>query len=582
MVALLKSLFSRSRRPRFSWDWFQNQRFGRLSFIPELLRLFSRSDQAAETLLYQKISDLRIETELTPSELKWLQRLKELAELRAMAFGRPMRDRRRLRQAFVLKIDGRAESEDTTLFFEGQDISVQDITESAIVVADLYWKLLETCEGKTFPDLAGLARGLAEEIFGHRYDSRATQALVERITDTMQRERGVPFLALNLLVKGDFASARALTGQLLSDETEMDEEVRSSLYWVSELSWFVREGAGPIQDFESTVRYLYHLCFTNADRAGFLEIDSQFYSEFGTVSEIAREGFLFKETLFEKILELWSVYDGYFDGVFRGVLESMSQRRSKIYDERESWERFWKREKGVYSREYLYVVEGNLCYASGHFEDACDYYEKALELSPKLRSALLNSLFAYARLHRWKEHERTVQTILKESSFLPSCLAVIGNSYLLLGDESRADRYYEELKGIKGWEKKTDYYKSTFCFENGLLDQALKFAERAYLSNPNDASVAYHLSVCYNASGEKGRALEMLEKMTDSPDLQWLNYYRFTLERDAGRLEAATETLRRIPVDYFQDPDELAAAQEFARSRQDLGLLRRLRARNKT
>ena len=67
----------------------------------------------------------------------------------------------------------------------------------------------------------------------------------------------------------------------------------------------------------------------------------------------------------------------------------MTQQKSKIYDEWETWDRFWKRESDNFSRDYLYVVEGNLCYSRGLYEDASACYEKALKLNPKLRSALL-------------------------------------------------------------------------------------------------------------------------------------------------------------------------------------------------
>jgi tetratricopeptide (TPR) repeat protein len=393
----------------------------------------------------------------------------------------------------------------------------------------------------------------------------------------MQRDSGLPFLVFNLARKGNLAWARTWAQLILTKDVEVDEEIRSVLYWIIELHWFTHEKQAPIADHEESIRYLYHLCFTQPERAGFLEIDSQFFSQFETVNELAREGFLFKETLLEKVMWLWREHEGYFDDIFRGALEAMTEQKSKIYDSRESWERFWKRESENFCRDYLYVVEGNLCYARGHFDDACLYYEKALELNPKLRSALLNVVFCYARLGKEGMHEMTVERIVADDSLLPSALFVAGNSYLLLGNSARAEAYYDELKTFDGWARKTEYYKSTFCYENGLYEKALEYARRAHEQSPTDTSIRYHLSLCYNAVGEKDRALDMVRKVDGAP--QWLSYYRFTLERDSGRHHDASETLMSIPSDYFEDPEEFEAALEFARTRKDLVLLRHLRNR---
>jgi tetratricopeptide (TPR) repeat protein len=151
----------------------------------------------------------------------------------------------------------------------------------------------------------------------------------------------------------------------------------------------------------------------------------------------------------------------------------------------------------------------------------------------------------------------------------------VGDSYLLLGDRAKADAYYAELAKVPGWASKIDYYRSTFCFENGLFERALEYARRAHERNPTDASIRYHLSLCYNAVGEKDRALDMVKKMDGAP--QWVHYYRFTLERDSGHVAQASETLMSIPSDYFQDPEEFEAAVEFARANRNLALLRHLK-----
>src|SRR5690606_9829793 len=80
------------------------------------------------------------------------------------------------------------------------DISVHDIAESATFVADLYWKLYQSCQSE-FEDLAEMARRLFRDIF-HVPFTEGRREWIERETDLIQRDSGVPFLVLNLLHRG--------------------------------------------------------------------------------------------------------------------------------------------------------------------------------------------------------------------------------------------------------------------------------------------------------------------------------------------------------------------------------------------
>ena len=298
-------------------------RKGRLSHLSDLLSLYKRSDAASETLLREKISDLRVEGALTEEEYRWIERLKELVELRALAFGKALDGKRGLRQAFAYVSDVRdidQPSEEVHRELIKETFTLQDVTESAIlVVADLYWKLYETCMGE-YADLTRIACRLYQDIFGKQFEEAASRVRLEGLMDSMQRDSGLPFLLLNLIRRNNLDWARHWAQLVLTKDIDVDEEIRSVLYWITELHWFTQEKKTLISDHEETIRYLYHLCFTQPERAGFLEIDSQFFSQFETVNELAREGFLFKETLLEKVLWLWRVYEGLFDGTLRSVL----------------------------------------------------------------------------------------------------------------------------------------------------------------------------------------------------------------------------------------------------------------------
>jgi tetratricopeptide (TPR) repeat protein len=543
----------------------------RFKQLNSLITLYGKYDTVPEGVIAERIFHLRLQNQITEEEARWLERLKDLMELRGLAYGKRASGKKGLRQDFIFfdKTGSRQNREERTETF-----SIQDITESAIHVAGLYWKLFEVATGN-YPELTKSARRMIGEMFGLPSDDSIIRDFFVRLTDEIQRDSGLPFLVLNLLKLQYTRSAKQISEMLLQEQVELDEDVRSALYWVSEIYLFTRHEETVITDYASSIRYLYHVCFTNPERAAFLEIDGQFFSQFETVNELAREGFLFREALIEKTLMLWREHDVTFDEVFQSVMEAMTQKKSKIYDEREMWERFWKREKDGFSRDYLYVVEGNLSFAAKQYEDARVYYERAVKLNPEIRSARLNLLFCYARLDLEELHDLMAERLVSDRTFFPSALYAIGNSFLLLGNEEKADLYYSELKKQSGWELKTEYYKSTFCFENGLYEKALQFAKIAHELNPLDASISYHLSLCYQSVGETDRALELIKHIDDTPE--WLNYYRFTLERDSGRVEEASQTLLQIPHDYFQDSEELEAALDFARDRQDLVLLRHLR-----
>ncbi len=555
-----------------SWSWFSRSQV-RVHSLAGILDLYGKYDTVSEHTLESQIAELRRENTLTSFELRWLERLKDLIVLRSLIYGAPVSGKRALRRALAFAL---RESEAPAAKVDLGKVSVADITEASLFVGDLYWKLYEVAVGE-YPDLSDQARHLFERIFRKEFDTVTARAVLEGLTDTMQRDFGVPFLIVNLLNTGNMDAARTISQSLLTEETELDEELCSTLYWMSEVKWFVGQDEGILNDFESTIRYLYHLCFSNPERAGFLEVDSQFFAQFEVVSELAQEGFLFKELLVEKVLALWKDQEGYYDSVFQGVMETLTRVKSKIYDERDAWELYWKRESEGFSRDYLYVIEGNLSYAQGHINEAKACYEKAIKINPKLRSAALNLVFCHAKAGTPQSHDHVVERLLQRTELLPASLYVAGDSYLLRGDTRKADLYYNILRKQQGWALKVDYYISMFCFENSLFSLALKHAERAHELNRHDSAISYHLSLCFNAVGEKDRALALVKGIDAAPQPQWLNYYRFTLERDSGRHIEASETLLQIPQDYFQDPEELEAALDFAKHRKDLVLLRHLR-----
>lgn len=542
------------------------------SLIEELKRSYKKGE-----VLEERILSLNREPELSHTEQRFLRHLHTLSSFRSLmeAKTEKLHGKNAIRQAFYYTKGERPHAPVGEKL--PKDVSLQDLMDSAMKVSEIYWSVFD-CALSEDEWVQKEAKKQLEEVCVFQFDREKTAAFLEQLTDKMKRDHGLSFVVLNLLSKKEYSTTKQFAQFLLTSRYEVDERLRSVLYWIVELHWFTNVKINPLEDHESTVRFLYHLCFTSPERGGFLEIDSQFYSEFDTINELAREAFVFKDDLIENVLMLWKEYEGCFEPVFQNVMETLTDHRSKIHDSFSAWQIYWNREGMHLSKEYLYLVEGNVSFKSGYDEEAKLYYEKALEINPTLRPAIFNLLFVEARMQNKNEQEKLIKKILSMKELLPSSLYVIGNSYELVGNVSQANSFYAKLKENPEWTLKADYIRSLFCYEHGMMEKALKYALTAHEQNPNDSSIKYHLSLCYDSQGEKSRALDLLSSVGEG--LEWMNYYRFKLQRDAGLIEQARETLLKIPTSYFEDEDELEEALDFAKEENDLKLLRHLKGRS--
>jgi len=544
---------------------------GGLQWLPHMLARWQSSSPDRERDIRLKIS-AALELADGPKERRWLTQLDELVALRSLVFDGDFAGKRFLEKAIAGSRVLEANLEPELLIHPSAD----DVMLAATKVVRLYTHLLETGESESEP-LRKFARSLFQSIFATPYTKEKAQEKILPLVDQIQREGGIPFLVLSWVQLGNWDRARAMGRDLLTREVELDEELRSTLYWLAELGWFKEHGDNVEGNFESTIRYLYHLCLTNPEKAGFLEIDSRFYSQFENVNELAREGMLFKDTLVEKILALWHSFPGQFDRHLTGVLETITGTRSKAIRDIGTWSDFWAREKENFGQALLLTIEGNLSFSHKDYAEARRFYEKALLLDTELRAARLNLVFALAYCRETELHRRAVESILSDKTLYPTNYFVAGDSHLLVGEEQAAGRYYEKLRQDKKVEARVDHHVSVLLFDAGEYERALPFARAAHKRYPEDSHIRYHLSVCYDRVGEKDHALDHVKELQRERSAEWLQFYRFTLERDSGRTEDASSTLKKISRDYFQDPDELEAALDFAKDTQDLSLLRHLR-----
>jgi tetratricopeptide (TPR) repeat protein len=343
--------------------------------------------------------------------------------------------------------------------------------------------------------------------------------------------------------------------RLLKEENPatLDEQTVNTLYWMSEIALFLNEYEEKQMTLDDLVRKIFPIILVSPERSYFLEMDSRYFSQFKMINEYAEEAMLFKDVLIEQIIELKENYDGFFEELFESYLILLSKKE-----------------------EYFFVIQGNLSVLAKDYTQAEKYYRMALDVNADLYSANLNLLFVYALLKDFKKHEEHIQYLLVLETPKEPLYLSIANSYLLMGELEKSEMYSEQIKNNSDWDKKVDFYLSTFCYEHELYELALKFAEKAYAQRSENNEVIFHYSCCLKALGKKNEALDILRKLEKRPD--WMEYFRFTLLRDIGQNQEATETLMNLPREYFEE-QEYNDAVSYARKQMDLSLLRHLRKR---
>lgn len=557
MIDKVKEIFNRlkpSKQPRW---------------LVQGLSLYKTNNISADKVLLNHLSQIQ-KGALAPQESRLLEEFRVVVELRALQ--RLDRESVEKETSFSMQVLQRAflirDSNWEGGPIHSEEINFDEITQAAQTVSGLLWQNHCLAQDHQHP-LQSEAKSLLENLSG---------GPIEEVIEAMQKEGGIPFLLLNCVARKNWSLAKAIGVQLLSKEIFLEEESRVCLYWIAEILWFSKNQVR-VSDFESTIRYLYHLCFINPERAGFLEIDSQFFSQFETVSELAQEGLLFKETLIDRILRQWEQHGKVFNTIFVEVMQLLTQQKNKIYQDLAIWQKWWEREKPDFEKAVLFCVEGNLHYSAGRFKEALGFYDRAMSWDAHLRPALLNRAFCFAQLKDYEGHRQSVEDLLSRHSLFPSNKIAAAHSYLLMDQKDEAQILFTELAHeVDGWEKKAEYYQSIFCLEHGLIEPALHFAKLAYEKAPEDQRYGFHLSRCLKEAGKTEEALNIVRALSLTGP-EWLLFYRFTLERDAGLIKDAQQTLSALSDEFFEDPEELQEALEFAKNTQDLSLLRRLKFR---
>ncbi|HUT85865.1 MAG TPA: tetratricopeptide repeat protein, partial [Elusimicrobiales bacterium] len=260
------------------------------------------------------------------------------------------------------------------------------------------------------------------------------------------------------------------------------------------------------------------------------------------------------------------------DALYRlaNMLKTIDPNRAKIYFKEYA-------EKYREGRAYAYYELGNIEYDEGKFAQAIEYFKKSknenvLFLEPRYSIAhtyQLQGNYALA-IEEYKELEE----IDKENENL---FVLIAKIYLALDDQKNATEYFLKAKDINKSNPEANLYLANLAesksdFENaikytkenasynidytlwtkvsyylirlGKKEEAVEELERASERWPDNAQVAYFLSLGYDDIGETQKALLVTEKLLDKdPEMQRVRFQYAVFAEKMGKVEEAENAL---------------------------------------
>lgn len=186
----------------------------------------------------------------------------------------------------------------------------------------------------------------------------------------------------------------------------------------------------------------------------------------------------------------------------------------------------WNRTKAWESNEQLFTTDRvsapnsarvNYNYAtllskdSATYQEAINYFTKALELDPKDYGSYVNLGYTYFRVGNY---ESSLENTLKAHALNPqdtTIYANIGDAYFKLNRLDTAVTWYEKIMGSEAATVGNYEFCGTAYFNMKQYDQAAKVFELGLNQYPNYENLAMNLGNTYGASGNFARALEVFE-----------------------------------------------------------------------
>jgi tetratricopeptide (TPR) repeat protein len=163
--------------------------------------------------------------------------------------------------------------------------------------------------------------------------------------------------------------------------------------------------------------------------------------------------------------------------------------------------------------------------------DPDDYYLKALEISPD--DYRVNTALGIRRVHQWKYEEaeyylQKAADKLRVKYYQPKegeLFYYLGMARKGLGKDQEAYRDFSQSTWYYEWHSSGFYQLALAESKKGNYKKALGYIERAYSTNNIDGRISILYSALLRRSGEKEKALELMEKLIAADPINFSAYY---------------------------------------------------------
>lgn len=230
-----------------------------------------------------------------------------------------------------------------------------------------------------------------------------------------------------------------------------------------------------------------------------------------------------------------------------------------------------------------YYNLGNAYFGLERYDQATDYYRRALELSPELDRANYNLARALVATERYADAIALLQELRRADRDNVRLTETLAYAELQAGNRERAVSLYETVLELSPYRVTALYNLGVMARRSGDLERAAELLGRAQEAAPDDLDVLFHLGLSLLVLGEEDRGVAALERFTEEsaePAIDRLSaiaeayeearfysralmLYETILERDESR-PSALFGLARIRLTAAEQPEEGLTALEEA------------------
>lgn len=190
---------------------------------------------------------------------------------------------------------------------------------------------------------------------------------------------------------------------------------------------------------------------------------------------------------------------------------------------------------------------GVCCALQDKFEEAIEFFKKAVEIFPYFTEAHFNMAMAYTKLGEIDGMVRGFREVIR----------IGGDKELVSEARKRLDDLEKMVNELKGFTLDTYvdnsriYGKAFSALENREFTSAINLFKRVLATDPKHVQSWGNLGLAYAGMGDKSKALECLDKALElDPEYEVAAVNRIAIERlsEGERLEGKIDS-----VNYYRD-----------------------------